>query len=392
MSHSELPSFGNRREHQPPRAAYVHVPFCVHRCGYCDFTVVAGRDDLTTRYLKALETELAQLGGPFTCDTVFIGGGTPTYLKAGELDHLLSALRETFQLAENGEWSVEANPFGLTNDRLDVLSQHGVNRISLGVQAFDDAILQTLERDHTTEVAIDAVRRSLAAFPNTAVDLIFGVPGQSLTTWRETLSQAIDLGVPHVSCYGLTIEKGTSFWTRRAKGDLVETADEPQRDMYALAMDLLPAAGLHQYELSNYGRSGFESRHNENYWAGGEFFGVGPGAASLVHGVRRTNHRSTTTWIKRLEAGESPVMDEEPFDVSIRAEELIMTGLRRTSGLRFDEFRKQVGLDVSSLAAAAIDRCTKRGWLDHTPDSVALTREGRFVADTVIAEFFAAIP
>ena len=369
----------------------MHVPFCVHRCGYCDFTVVAGRDDLVERYLSALETELATLGGPRECDTVFIGGGTPTYLNAGSLRRLLAAINRTFPLAVDGEFSVEANPFGLTDDRLDALAESGVNRVSLGVQSFDDSILKTLERDHTAEEAAESVSRALDRFPNTSLDLIFGVPGQTYDSWQQTVACAIELGVPHASCYGLTIEKGTSFWTRRSKGDLVESADDLQREMYALAMAMLPDAGLEQYELSNYGRSGYESRHNENYWDGGEFFGVGPGAASLVDGVRRTNHRSTTTWIKRLEAGESPVMDEEPFDSRIRAEELIMTGLRRSAGLTFDEFRERIGLNLREIASASIDACVTAGWLEESDDGIRLTKDGKFVADTVITEFFASI-
>lgn len=381
----------NTPQQTAPRAAYIHVPFCVHRCGYCDFSVVAGRDDLVTRYLAALEAELALLDGPHECDTVFIGGGTPTYLDANALRRLLAAVRKTFPLAKHAEWSIEANPFGLTDDRLDLLAEVGVNRISLGVQAFDNAILKTLERDHSAANASEAVRRCQTRFANTSLDLIFGVPGQSLATWQSTLTQAIDLGVPHVSCYGLTIEKGTSFWTRRSKGDLVETDDSFQRDMYTLAMDMLPAAGLEQYELSNYGQPGFESRHNANYWAGGEFFGVGPGAASLVGGVRRTNHRSTTTWLKRIESGLSATMDEEPFDAVVRGEELLMTGLRRTTGLSFDEFEHATRLDLRVLANDVIAKCVDAQWLEADNTRIRLTREGRYVADTVIAEFFTAL-
>lgn len=371
-----------------PRAAYVHVPFCVHRCGYCDFTVVADRDDLVTRYLNALETELQQLDRPFVCDTVFIGGGTPTYLEPADLGRLLTAVCRAFPLAEGAEFSVEANPFRLTDDRLDVLADHGVNRVSLGVQSFDLAVLKTLERDHSVEIAVDAVERSRARIPNTSLDLIFGVPGQSMASWKDSLETAIGLGTAHVSCYGLTIEKGTSFWTRRQKGRLTETSDELQREMYAFAMERLPAAALKQYEISNYARPGFESRHNENYWVGGEFFGVGPGAASLVGGVRRTNHRSTTTWMKRLESGVSAVVEEEPFDVTTRGDELIMTSLRRRDGLSFEAFEHAIGQSLESFAPGAIAKCVDAGWLVADDVGVRLTREGRFLADTVIGEFF----
>ena len=374
----------------PPRAAYVHVPFCVHKCGYCDFTVVAGRDDLADRYVAAVRRELAGLPddhGPL--DTLFIGGGTPTHLSPSQLAALLSSLRETFAIADGYEFSIEANPFGLTDEKLAVLSEHGVTRVSLGVQSFDAAALKTLERDHSPAEARDAAERCLARFPQVSVDLIFGVPGLSQVAWEDTLSQAVATGVRHVSAYGLTFEKGTAFWTRRRRGDIAEEPDETQRMQYAAAMSALPAAGLPQYELSNYAAPGHRCRHNEAYWNRDEYWGVGPGAASLVGGVRRINHRSTTTWLRRVEAGESAVADEEPETAETVGDELVMLGLRRVEGLCRDDFRRRVGVSLDEFAAGAVERGVAAGWIEEAGRRVRLTREGRFVADTVMADFFA---
>ena len=372
-----------------PTSAYVHVPFCAHRCGYCDFTVVAGRDDLAGRYVTALARELRGLPEDRPpLRTLFIGGGTPTHLPLEELDALLRLLRRSFALEPDAEFSVEANPHGLTDAKLDVLAEHGVTRVSLGVQALDDASLRLLERDHRTGDALETLGRCVARFPSVSADLIFGVPGLSDIDWRRSLTAVAERGATHVSAYGLTFERGTAFWTRRMKGSLSEMADERQRSQYAEAMDRLPALGYAQYELSNYARPGHRCRHNETYWDRGEYWGLGPGAASLVGGVRRTNHRSTTTWLKRVEAGQSGVADEEPQTLRTVGEELVMLGLRRVEGVDLAAFEAAVGEPLTAFAPGAEERCAAAGWVERSRGRLRLTREGRFVADTVMGEFF----
>ena len=246
-----------------PRAAYLHVPFCAHRCGYCDFTLVAGRDDLTDDYLRAMSVELASLERAREVDTVFFGGGTPTHLPPKQLAGLLELTRKWFVLAPGYEWSVEANPFGLSDEKIELLADAGVNRISLGVQSFDADVLKLLERDHRADEVVSAVERIRRRIENVGLDLIFGVPGQSFDLWRETLSKAIKLKPTHLSTYGLTFEKGTAFWTRREKGALAQLPDELERDMYAATMSDLAAAGFEHYEISNFARPGFRCRHNQ---------------------------------------------------------------------------------------------------------------------------------
>lgn len=370
-----------------PAAAYIHVPFCAHRCGYCDFTLVAGKDHLIADYLRAMAIELPQLGERRTVNTLFLGGGTPTHLDVDQLAQLLSLLRQWFHLADTAEFSVEANPSGLTNEKIALLAKHGVNRISLGVQSFDAIHLRTLERDHTPADVTDVVDRIRRVIENVSLDLIFGVPGQTLPQWKRTLHSAISLAPAHISTYGLTFEKGTDYWSRRDRGDLLPVPDELERDMYLLAMHTLPAAGWEQYELSNFAQRGNACRHNQTYWRGDEYWAFGPGAASYLGGVRRTNHRSVQTWLKRVLAGESGIAEQEQLPPEERAREMIMLGLRQTAGIDRIEFHNRTGYDLHALAPDVAGEFIERGLLERNAGHLRLTLEGRCLADTVIAEF-----
>ncbi|MBX3441996.1 MAG: radical SAM family heme chaperone HemW [Planctomyces sp.] len=373
----------------PPRAAYVHVPFCRHRCGYCDFTLIAGRDDLIDRYLDALALEIErELPGPVEVDTLFFGGGTPSHLSPDQLARLFGIVGSRISLVPEGECSIEANPLDLDNERLAALVQAGVNRVSIGVQSFQPGELRLLERDHTGIEARDAVRRVRRAIPNVGVDLIFGTPGQSLADWSASLEACLALEPAHVSTYGLTFEKGTSFWSRRERGALRQSPEDLEREMYELAMEQLPAAGVPQYEISNFARPGFECRHNETYWDARSCWAFGPGAASYLGGVRRQNHRSTTTWIARTLTREvAPPALVEELSPEDRAREAAMLGLRRTRGIDSAAFERRFGAAPRSLAGAAFERLVSAGWLEESSGWLRLTREGRCVADTVLMEF-----
>jgi len=369
-----------------PRSAYVHVPFCAHRCGYCDFTLVAGREDLIDDYLRALETELNSLGQPVTLDTLFVGGGTPTLLSAAQLDQLMRTLQRWFHLADGYEFSVEANPFGLDADKVGVLAMGRVNRVSLGVQSFEARTLALLERDHTQADVVRAVQWVREAIDNISFDLIFAVPGQTLLEWRNTLRQAIDLRPQHVSTYGLTFEKGTAFWSRRRKHLLEEAPDEQQREMYSVAMDQLTAAHFEQYEISNFSLPGRRCRHNEACWKGLPYYGFGPGAARYMDGRRETNHRSVTTWLKYVQSGRSPLGDAECLPDEERAREQLIIGLRLCDGVSKAEFRAQTGYSLEQLAGPTIQRHCRFGLLEETGSHLRLTREGRFLADSVFVD------
>jgi oxygen-independent coproporphyrinogen III oxidase len=337
-------------------------------------------------YLKALALELESLETPRLLDTLFLGGGTPTHLPFDALEHLLDLMNRWFRSSSNYEFSIEANPDGLTQEKARLMSAKGVNRVSLGVQSFDSGVLRTLERSHTAPLVDETLAMLHHHFENVSLDLIFGVPGQSLESWRATLAHAVSLGPQHVSTYGLTWEKGTAFWSRRAKGALAPLDDETERAMYAAAMDDLAAAGFVQYELSNFARAGYRCRHNETYWTGGRYYGFGPGAARYLGVRREINHRSVTTWMARVLSGVSPVGGSEELSPEERAREALVIGLRRTEGVVRSEFREQTGFDLDLLAHAALSRQVSRGLIEDLGTSIRLTREGRFLADTVIVD------
>lgn len=377
---------------QEPRAAYVHVPFCAHRCGYCDFTLVAGKDHLIDSYLKALETELdnSPIGGGegqrIELETLYFGGGTPSHLSPQQLRQLFDLVLSRFELSDDCEFTIEANPVDLTIERIDVLCEYGVNRISLGVQSFDDKMLSVLERNHDGETIRDVMERLRGAIDNVSFDLIFGVPGQTLELWDQTLSAAVELGPAHISSYGLTYEKGTSFWSRKNAGDLQSAPEDLEREMYARVMDSLASRGYEQYEISSFALPGRRSRHNQVYWSGKPYLAFGPGAARYVGGFRETNHRSVTTWLQQIQSGGSGTMEREQLDDEDRARERLILGLRLIEGIDIEQFEWETGFSVFELAEQEIDRAVRQGLLDSTDSRLRLTYEGRFFADGVIVD------
>lgn len=370
-----------------PRAAYVHVPFCTHRCGYCNFTVVAGRDELQEAYLDALQRELEQLGQPREVDTLYLGGGTPTRLRPPQLRRLCRLVAQWHPLAPGGECTVEANPEDMTAELAAELAAWGATRLSLGAQSLLPAKLRRLERAHTPAQAADSVRYARDAGLAVAVDLIFAAPGETLAEWRSEIAALTALAPDHVSTYGLTYEKGTAFWSRRERGVLTELDEELQRAMYLEVIDRLTAAGFEHYEVSNFARPGRRSRHNQTYWEGRAYYAAGPGAARYVGGVRETNHRSLTTYLKRMASGDSPVAERERLDPAARARERFLLGLRRLEGVRLGEFAAATGFDALELLGDRVRVFAAEGLLELEPDCVRLTRAGLLVSDSLWPEF-----
>lgn len=370
----------------PPRSAYVHVPFCAHRCGYCDFTVVAGRQDLVGDYLDALDAEMATQGPPHEVDTRYFGGGTPSQLEKRAFARLCDLADAWRPLAKGGEWTVEANPADVDAEFIEQLSRRGVTRLSLGGQSFQPAKLKLLERDHAAADIASAVHLAHAAGIEVCVDLIFATPGETLDAWLTDVDAALALEPGHVSAYGLTFERGTSFWSRRQRGDLLEADETLQREMYLAAIDCLTAAGLEHYEVSNFARPGRRGRHNQNYWSGGGWDAVGPGATRFVDGARETNHRSTTTYLRRVRAGESPVAEREQLSREQRAREALVFGLRKIEGVDRGAFAEQTGWSIEALAGPAVERFRNEGFLEHVGQRLRLTREGLLVSDALWPE------
>lgn len=375
-----------------PRSAYVHVPFCAHKCGYCDFASIANAEDRIDDYLTALEREMSRvLGEPQIVETIFIGGGTPTHLSAVQLAKLLGTIRQWLPLEKGGEFTVEANPNTLDETKATVLSEHGVNRVSLGAQSFNPAMLRVLERTHdpaNVDRAVELLRR--AGIQNLSLDLIFGVPTQSLDAWRSDLKRMTDLEPQHCSAYGLTYEKGTKLWRERRLGVVQSCDEELERSMLLEAVEFLGAVGFEHYEISNYARRGESDRrckHNLTYWRNHAYWGFGNGAASYIDGVRRLNTRELNAYINRSMQGESAATQEERLENEDRARETVIVNLRLLEGIDKEAFRTQTGFSLDELAGAAIRKFTGLGLLNDDDARLRLTREGLPIADGILRAF-----
>jgi oxygen-independent coproporphyrinogen III oxidase len=367
----------------PPTSAYIHVPFCRHRCGYCNFTLVAGRDDLVGSYLQAVELELAKLSQQHALDTLYFGGGTPTHLPAADLARLFTKVLRRFHLNPGAEITVEANPLDLDAERCAVLRDAGVTRVSLGVQSFRDEKLALLERDHRRHDIERAIELARGVAESVSLDLIYAAPGETLAQWLNDLEEAIATGVDHISVYGLTIEQGSAFYGRWLKGALAKIPEPLEADMYEAALDRMAAGGYQQYEVSNFARPGEESRHNETYWQGRSYFAFGPGAARYVRGRREINHRSTTAYIQRLLSGQSPVAEAEELSPEDRARERLVFGLRRLPGVERQQFLAETGYEIESLVGQELIPLVEHGLLRWTEQHLQLTRKGLLVSDSI---------
>jgi oxygen-independent coproporphyrinogen III oxidase len=379
--------------HQPPwlwpRAAYVHIPFCAHRCAYCDFAIAVGQDDLRDRYVEALSAEVAALGEPQPVNTLFLGGGTPSHLSARQLERLLDNLLHWLPLRPGHEFSIEANPDSLDADKVALLADRGVNRVSLGAQSFHPHLLHALGRDHEAGEIPRAVERVRSRIDNISLDLIFGVAGQTLAEWQTDLERALELEPAHVATYGLTYEKGTPLWKDQQRGAVRPLDEETELSLYASAIDRLEAAGFEHYELSNFARPGRRCRHNSVYWANWAYFGFGMGAARYVNGRRELNTRDLHSYLKRVLASESPTFQGEELLPEERARETLALGLRRAEGVNRLDFRGQTGFDLDALVGSAVKRHVALGLLHDDGAGVYLTRSGKYVADVVIAGLYA---
>jgi oxygen-independent coproporphyrinogen-3 oxidase len=369
-----------------PRHAYVHVPFCRHRCGYCDFSLVAGRDDLIDRYFAALAVELERVREPLDLDTLYLGGGTPSHLGPDGLRRLFDLLHVKLRPVAGAEVSIECNPEDVTAALAEAALACGVTRASLGAQSLDAATLRALDRSH----AADDVRRAVALLGERGlavnVDLMTAAPGQSLTAVERDLDAAIAIGPQHVSVYCLTWEKGTAFEGLRRTGALAAADEGDERAMFEAAIDRLEAAGYEHEEVSNFARPGHRCRHNEAYWDCRPWEAFGPGAARFDGRTRITNHRSPVTWMNRVLTGDDVTGDVDAMDAEAAARERLVVGLRRRAGVERAAFRAASGLDLDDLAAPAITRWVVQGLATDDGETIRLTRAGLLVSDSLWAD------
>jgi len=378
---------------------YVHIPFCVRKCLYCDFYSLPqgdgplpGRlnrlaDADNGRFLDALEVELRSAPAGFRPATVFIGGGTPTELSDRDFARLLEILRREVDFSGVEEWTCESNPGTLTPAKAESMREAGVNRVSLGVQSFDAGALEFLGRIHTAEEAEQGYRLLRdAGFQNINLDLMYGIPGVSTDRVRRDVEQLARLGPDHASAYCLTFEEGTPLWELRAKGLVRETDEAAELEQYEEVRRGLRAAGYGQYEISNFARPGRECRHNLLYWGGGEYIGCGPSAHSHWGGVRSGNVRSLAAYTERWLAGQPARDFEERLDPEPKARETLVMWLRRLEGVSRSEFKAGTGFDCLDLIPAASRWLVEEGWLEVDQDKVRLADKSLFVSNTVLAE------
>lgn len=371
-------------------SAYVHIPFCEHICYYCDFNKVFLEGQPVDEYIEALlkEAKLALLEHPVEkMETLYVGGGTPTSLNAAQLERLLSGLREILPY-QNGEFTVEANPGDLTADKLAVMKNFGVNRLSMGVQTFDDRLLKKIGRKHTAQDVYDTIRLlEEKDFQNVTIDLIYALPGQTLESFRDTVTRALALDLPHYALYSLILENQTMFmnWVRRGKMQLPEQELEAQ--MYAETIDAMEKAGRKQYEISNFAKPGFESQHNLVYWNNQNYFGLGAGASGYLDNRRYKNRGPIQHYLKALKEERLPLLEEEFLSQAEQIEEEMFLGLRKIVGVNKAEFEARFGQSLSVVYGQVIQQLKTRGLITETDSRVALTREGLFRGNDVFAEF-----
>lgn len=372
---------------------YVHVPFCVVKCGYCDFNSYVVEDRAVHDvFLAALDRELRQQWHHDQPASVFVGGGTPTLLDPDRFARLFSVLGTHVDLRACAEVTMEANPESVTAAKVDVALGHGVTRISLGVQTFDASRLRFLDRAHDADriaAAVAEVRH--AGCTNLSLDLMFGIPGQTLVEWQDDLERALQLGPDHLSCYNLTFEPGTRLYRDLQQGQLVANDEEIERAMFLWTRERLAAAGFTAYEISNFAGRGGPCRHNDHYWLQGDYVGVGPGASSHCAGVRATNLKAVESWARAALAGEPCVATAETLTVRQRAGEAVWLGLRRAAGVDLAAVEQRLGADVRGRFGSQLERHVGAGWLDYDGRTARLTGAGLLLADRVSSDYLAPV-
>ena len=376
-----------------PLGLYIHIPFCKSKCIYCDFYSLPRAEDRMDRYVSALCRQLAEIAQrttAHTVDSVYLGGGTPSYLGEKRLRRILKTVKKHYHLSRDAEITLEANPDSAGDWRaLRSLRRAGMNRLSLGVQSADDGLLRTLGRPHTfaqAEEAAAAARR--ARIRNLSLDLIYGLPGQDLTGWKDTLERAAALEPEHLSCYGLKVEEGTPLWDMQEKMDLPD--DDAQADMYLWTVERLEALGYEQYEISNFARPGRASRHNMKYWTLCEYAGFGPGAHSDLGDVRYAYLRSLDTYCAGVEAGVSVLESSEHIPSRERDIEYVMLGLRLTQGISRQEFENRYRLPFAPIQSV-LERFRATGHAALAGERWRLTPEGFLVSNQIIGQALEAL-
>ena len=369
-----------------PSSAYVHIPFCTQICYYCDFSKVFIKNQPVDAYLEHLiqETRSYEIG---KLRTLYIGGGTPTALSAQQLAYLLTELPKVMDLSEVEEFTIEANPGDLDPDKIAVLKESQVNRVSLGVQTFDNKMLKKIGRSHQEQDIYDNIRHlKQAGFDNISIDLIYALPGQTMDQVKENVAKAIGLDIPHMSLYSLILENHTVFMNRMRRGKLPLPKEELEAEMFEYIIEELEKAGFEHYEISNFTKPGFESRHNLVYWDNAEYYGLGAGASGYVDGIRYKNHGPIRHYLEAVEAGKARIT-EEHLTLEEKMEEELFLGLRKKTGVSKERFEEKFGISFDQRYGQVVASLTEQGLLVPDDKQVRMTKRGLFLGDTVAEKF-----
>ena len=370
---------------------YLHIPFCIQKCGYCDFlSAPAGREEREA-YVQALEKEIRSYGdfaGSYRVSTVFVGGGTPSCLEASQTERIFEAVKDTFEIERMPEISMEMNPGTVTKEKLQAYKNCGINRLSIGLQSVRDSNLRLLGRIHTYEEFLESFRLAReAGFQNINVDLISSLPGQTDESWREELKTAAELSPEHISVYQLILEEGTPFYEKYAAHPKLLPDEETSRAIYQATEEVLGQYGFHQYEISNYAKEGRECRHNLKYWERGDYLGLGLGAASMVRNIRMNNTGDMKIYLEKCGEPKTMRTDVQFLEEPRQIEEFMFLGLRKTRGISKKEFRRVFGRDIELVYEKALKKLFSSGMLLEKKDRLYLSKEGVLLSNAVLSEF-----
>lgn len=382
-----------KRLNKTPLGIYVHIPFCRSKCEYCDFYSMPCKDDkIMDSYLDAVCAHIKEAGAlapGYRVDSVYFGGGTPSYYGADAIAIIMTTIRRHFDVAGDAEITFECNPDSVTDKFLHRMRAEGFNRVSMGVQNDNDEVLKKLGRPHTYEQAVQAFQRiRRAGFRNVSLDLMYGLPGQTLADWQETLENVLQMNPEHMSCYGLKVEEGTPLYDYKDFADLPD--DDTQADMYLAAVEALRMHGFRQYEISNFARKGLYSRHNMKYWIGGEYLGFGPSASSDFAGKRYTMIRDLETYIKGIKEGGRIMEDVQEIPNRERAGEYLMLRLRTNLGISGAEYEKRYVLPFAPLEEV-LEKYLNYGKAQRSDDGRwSLTPQGYLISNDIISDLLLA--
>jgi len=369
-----------------PTSAYVHIPFCTQICYYCDFSKVFIKNQPVDSYLEHLLQEFHSYDIQ-KLRTLYIGGGTPTALSAPQLEVLLDGLTKNLDLSVLEELTIEANPGDLDEDKIAVLKNSAVNRVSLGVQTFDDKMLKKIGRSHLENDIYENIDRlKLAGFDNISIDLIYALPGQTMEQVKDNVAKAIALDIPHMSLYSLILENHTVFMNRMRRGKLPLPKEEVEAEMFEYIIAELERVGFEHYEISNFSKSGFESRHNLMYWDNAEYYGIGAGASGYVNGVRYKNHGPIRHYLKAVEEGNARI-HEEHLSLREQMEEEMFLGLRKKTGVSKARFEEKFGTSFENIYGQVVRDLCHQGLLQIEGQKIRMTKKGLFLGDTVAERF-----